>query len=139
MTFLQRINELTPIIYPEFYTIKDEKNNEYIFLKDGKSIKKISQIDDRTAYEAFINHFHIFDRVKKEQFDDAIRFGKATAKNLFKSLCHAFPNKKFVVYLISDRNDSTIIRFHQLWENEIPYYVDFTNNENYVMMKFTNA
>ena len=42
--------------------------------------------------------------------------------NLVRVLGLKFPNKKFLVYLDCDFDDHIIIRFHQIWENEFPYY-----------------
>lgn len=58
-------------------------------------------------------------------------FCKINYENLIENLKTSFPNKHFYVYLDCDFNDHIIVRFHQLWENEEPYYdvKDFPNIE----------
>ncbi|MPN04563.1 hypothetical protein SDC9_151804 [bioreactor metagenome] len=50
------------------------------------------------------------------------------AKNLLQTLTQTFPDKKFIVYLQINNNDS-IIRFHQIW-NEEPLYFDVKQLRN---------
>ena len=52
-----------------------------------------------------------------------------------KNLKINFPNKKFHIYLDCDFFDHVIIRFHQHWEDELPYYNvrEFPNIEEYTI------
>ena len=114
---------LLPIVYPSFYCRRDSLENELIFLNLGQEVKdKPIIVSDKTQYEAFENHFHLFGRVNKENRASAKDLGIAISKNLAKELKRTFPNKSFIVFLTIDWKDSTIIRFHQMWENESPYF-----------------
>ena len=71
--------------------------------------------------------------------NSVIKIGVNIAKNLLKSLISIFPDKKFVVFLEVNVNDSTIIRFHQIWENE-PLYIDIKGfkDKNVEIFEFKN-
>ena len=62
---------------------------------------------------------------KKRDRQKAYTAAKLITNNLIEKLKMEFPNKKFYVYLDCNFREHIIIRFHQLWENELPYY-----NEN---------
>lgn len=111
------------VIFPTFYTIKDLENNEYVFLKtEDDEIKILNSVKDKTQLEAYENHVHLFGKLKKKHQKDALKVSQLITENLVKELNLRFPNKKFLVYLDCDFEEHTIIRFHQIWKNEIPYY-----------------
>ena len=123
MNIFDKLSELTPIIFPEFYTVTDKSGNEFVLLKDGELIDNLEKtIDDKTAFEALINHFHIFDKIPKSHEKNALKFGFSTSENIYNTLKLLYPDKKFYVYFIYDPKDSTIIRFHQAWDGEYPYH-----------------
>jgi hypothetical protein len=72
-----------------------------------------------------MNHFHLFENVGEAGRTTALELGKAIAQNLLSALTNAFPKKHFIVYLELNVRDSTIVRFHQVWEDEPPY-IDVT-------------
>ena len=118
MNCFKAIIELQEILFPQFYTVKDSKNNEYIFLKTGDSvINSLHKVTDKTQLEAYENHFHICDKVKKSVQQTAFACAK----------------KKFYVYFDCNFKEHIIIRFHQIWKNEEPYHnvKDFPNMEVY--------
>jgi len=132
MNGFKTIIELQDILFPKFYTAIDSENNEYIFLKTQDSkIDSLDKVSDKTQLEAYENHIHICGKVKKRVQYTAITSAKLITKNLIENLKTSFPNKNFYVYLDCDFNDHIILRFHQLWENEAPYYdvKDFPNIE----------
>ena len=94
-------------------------------------INSLDKVSDKTQLEAYENHIHICGKVKKRVQHTAITSAKLITKNLIENLKTSFPNKNFYVYLDCDFNDHIIVRFHQLWENEAPYYdvKDFPNIE----------
>ena len=56
------------IIFPEFYTVKDLQNNEYVFLKTNETaIDSLELVKDKTQTEAFENHVHIFGKTKRKE------------------------------------------------------------------------
>ena len=134
MKYFETIIELQDILFPKFYTVHDSENNEYIFLKTGDStINSLSKVSDKTQLEAYENHFHICGKVKKSLQKTAYASAKLIANNLIEQLKIKFPNKQFYIYLDCNFTDHIIIRFHQFWENEEPYYDirDFPNMEVY--------
>ena len=122
MGIYSAIFDLMPVIYPKFYTVHNAFKNELVFLDDGEP--KVPKVDtaDKTQCEAFINHYHLFDKVGKRNYKKVVEIGMAIANNLRDSLLRAFPNKFFVVYLEVNVNDSVMLRFHQIWEDEPPYF-----------------
>ena len=134
MNYFEAIIELQDILFPEFYTVNDSDNNEYIFLKTRNSeINSLNKVYDKTQLEAYENHFHICGKVKKSLQKTAYASAKLITNNLIEKLKIKFPNKKFYIYLDCDFKDHIIIRFHQIWKNEEPYYDirDFPNMEVY--------
>lgn len=134
MNCFKSIIELQAILFPVFYTVKDTENNEYIFLKTGDSIiNSLNKVSDKTYLEAYENHFHICDKVKKSVQQTAFTSAKLITNNLIQQLKIKFPNKKFYVYLDCNFKEHVIIRFHQIWKDEDPYYdkKDFPNIEVY--------
>ena len=148
MTRLEYLKSLMPIIYPSFYTVFNNSLDELVFLDDGDRLSFYTNeagiaignfIDDKTRCEAINNHFHLFDKVGAEKRDIAFQIGREIAQNLLNSLIAAFPTKKFVVYLELNTKDSTIIRFHQIWDNEPPYFdVKQTYQEDLELFEFKN-
>lgn len=111
------------IIFPKFYTVKDNGNNEYVFLKTGeKEIHSLNVVNDKTQLEGYENHFHLFGKVKKCYQKKARIVINLITQNLIKELKQTYPNKKFRVYLDCDFSDHVIIRFHQQWHDEHSYY-----------------
>lgn len=137
MTILEKINNLLTIIYPEFYLVKDMSGNEFVLLKTDtiEDFKQIT-VTDKTQTEAFLNHIHLFDRVSKNDCCKLEAVGKKIAQNLFERLKSSFPQKKFVVYLEINPKDSTIIRFHQIWEDEYMFIDSSAKYENTVIFEY---
>lgn len=104
-----------------FKTISDEKGNEYVLLASNP-LDSIQRIKDKTAFEAVENHVHLLDHLKKQEFEALIPIAETLCKTLAHRLSKQYPNKKFLVYSSLTLKDSFILRFHQKWENEEPYY-----------------
>ena len=137
MTILEKINNLLTIIYPEFYLVKDMSGNEFVLLKTDtiEDFKQIT-VTDKTQTEAFLKHIHLVDRVSKNDCCKLEAVGKKIAQNLFERLKSSFPQKKFVVYLEINPKDSTIIRFHQIWEDEYMFIDSSAKYENTVIFEY---
>ena len=137
MTILEKINNLLTIIYPEFYLVKDMSGNEFVLLKTDtiEDFKQIT-VTDKTQTEAFLKFIHLFDRVSKNDCCKLEAVGKKIAQNLFERLKSSFPQKKFVVYLEINPKDSTIIRFHQIWEDEYMFIDSSAKYENTVIFEY---
>jgi hypothetical protein len=114
---------LLQVIYPVFCVKKDSEGNEFVLFDTGSCKEDIlGVIADKTQYEAVENHFHLFNRVSEENKETIEKIGTAIAKNMLRALINTFPEKKFIVYLEVNIKDTTIVRFHQIWENELPYF-----------------
>ena len=120
----------------EFKTIKDIHNNEYVLFEDNP-LNNIDFIEDKTLFEASENHIHICDKVNKKQYNQLITLGKSLGKILLNALKTTYPEKEFVVYVTLALNDSMIIRFHQIWENELLYYEQVKDSPKEMIMRFS--
>ena len=130
MNKYEALVNLLPVIYPSFYVAKDKDTIELVFWDLGEHhILENTRIIDKTQFEAIENHFHLFEKVGVKNKESVVKIGISIAKNLLKSLIDVFPNKQFIVYLEVNVNDSTIIRFHQIWENE-PLYFEVATFKN---------
>lgn len=104
-----------------FKTIEDKLGNEYVLFAQSR-VDSVENITDRTEFEALENHIHLIDNVKKDEFERLIPVAKTLGGTLLTCLKAQYPEKNFVVYVSLHLRDSMIIRFHQKWENEVPYY-----------------
>lgn len=114
--YLQKISSIF-----EFKTISDDQNNEYVLFSNS-AVDHVEKIDDRTAFEAIENHVHLIDRVSKKYFNTCVSIARVVGKTLLTSLEAQYSQRNFVVYVTVKEQDSMIIRFHQKWKDEPPYY-----------------
>ena len=122
---MKLLEEAAPIINPVFCTVPLSNGQELVFvgIENGqKQNANFSPMINKTRCEGLENHFHLFDRVFFWQRKKAINVGTKIAENLRSSLDTAFPKKKFVIFLTVNFKESTIIRFHQIWDDELSYY-----------------
>ena len=119
----------------KFKIIKDEHETEYVVFKDSK-VKYLRKILDKTAFEAVENHIHLLDDITLKEFKALFPIAKSLGNLLLCCLKQSFPNKNFIVFVTLCVHDSFIIRFHQKWEDELPYYNlnDFENQGEKVFM-----
>ncbi len=118
--FLQSIVRLF-----SFKTIADDCGNEYVLFDDSVITKSdLINISDRTEFEALENHVHLLEKITKKEFEDSEEVLNFLGKSLLNCLRQTYPDKHFFVYVSIDLKDSMIVRFHQKWENEMPYYSD---------------
>ena len=134
MTRVESLKNILPIIFPKFYTLFTPDMHELVFLDCGERLKATSKdkdtgiliskyLDsDKTQCEAVQNHIHIFRKINPKDVDNVTQIGMSIANNLIDNLKYHFPKKKFIVYLEVNAKDTTIIRFHQVWENEPQYF-----------------
>lgn len=122
MNYYKNMTNLLPIIYPRFCTVTDVDGNEFVRLLEGdRPQNPVIRIQDKTQYEATFNHFHLNEGRIGRKIESAKEWGVAIAQNLAQELKKAYPDKKFRVFLTINSKDM-IVRFHQEWENEPPYY-----------------
>ena len=62
--------------------------------------------------------------------------GKILGETQLNALTAKYPDKEFCVFVTVDIGESMIIRFHQVWKNEPPYYNpdDFNSDKTKVLM-----
>ena len=133
---MKRIEYLVTIMRLfQFRTVLDEEGNEYVLLKENDGIPS-KNVEDKTEFEAVHNHVHLFDYVKKNEFDALIAEGKLLGRTLLENLNYRYPEKRFFVFVTVSLNDSMIVRFHQIWDGEEPYYnpADFDPEKDRVLM-----
>lgn len=131
LDFLQSIVRLF-----SFKTIADDCGNEYVVFDDSTITPEIlKNISDKTEFEALENHVHLLEKITKKEFENGVEVSNLLGKSLLNCLRQKYPNKHFFVYVSIDLKDSMIIRFHQKWENEEPYYNsdDFGKNTKLFM------
>ena len=114
--------------FDKFKIIKDEHETEYVVFRNSK-VKGLREIYDKTAFEAVENHIYILDDISPKEFKVLFPIAKSLGNMLLCCLKQSFPNKNFIVFVTLCVHDSFIIRFHQKWKDEIPYYNpdDFEN------------
>ncbi len=119
----------------QFKTVTDEDGNEYVLLADN-GIDSLEQIEDKTEFEAIQNHVHLLDRITKKEIRELTAVGMKLGQALLESLRFHYPNKEFIVFVSMRLKHSFIIRFHQKWKGEEPYYnpEDFDSEEEKVLM-----
>ena len=105
----------------DFKIIKDTHGNEYVVYKHDPMDDAGTPPEDKTAFEALVNHEHISVRQKKADFDSACYIAQRIGNAQLAALKQAYPDKSFIVFA-SVHKDEIIIRFHQKWENEPVYY-----------------
>lgn len=130
LAYLELISDLF-----SFKTIFDESYNEYVLFKNN-CLEDISNINDKTSFEAVENHVHLFDKVRKKDLKILSSIAKKLGNALLCSLKYAFPDKDFVVFTSITLGDTMIIRFHQKWSGEEYYYTDlaFQNSQEKIYM-----
>jgi len=112
--------------------------NSYIVYANSPT-KRVKNIEDHTQFEALENHVHLIDRVKKHEYPHCVRSGSILGKALLDALHAAYPERHFVVFVTVRMYDSLIIRFHQKWDGELPYYdPDDVRSEKDFIIKFEN-
>lgn len=104
-----------------------QRGEELVFFKNA-IIYDLDAVEDKTWFEAAENHIHLLDNVRKSEFDALIPVAQKLGRLLLGNLKFSYPDKRFMVFVSLKLNDSMVIRFHQIWENEYPY----CNPEEYV-------
>ena len=123
MTRIDLLTKLSPIIFPQFYSLKDIEENELILLDTGNKEASLGKEKiDKTQMESYLNHFHIWDNFRACDEIQIKEFCECVARNLLEKLAQKYDNRKFSVFLEINSRGSIVIRFHQLWDKEPKYY-----------------
>lgn len=117
----------------QYKTVHDENGNEYVLFADNP-INNIENVQDHTAFEAFENHVHLVTNMRKDEFQKGSEIAKKIGRALLNNLHACYPEKNFFVFVSFREKDDMIIRFHQSWANEAPYFdpSDFVNEKVYM-------
>ncbi len=128
---LERISELF-----DYKLVTDNQNNEYVLLKSSLFDIVDSKIIDKTEFEALETHVHIIDNVKKSEFCQIAGIADSLGNAILSNLKNHYPDKQFRVYVSVKINGSLIVRFHQKWLGEMPYYnpEDFNSSNEKVYL-----
>ncbi len=105
----------------KYKIIRDEHDTEYVVFENS-SLDYVQNINDKTEFEAVETHQHLLDNIRKKEFTRLFPIAEALGKSVLCCLKQTFPNKNFVVFVSLGIHESFIIRFHQKWANEKPYY-----------------
>lgn len=134
MTKVELLKYFTSVF--NFKTVTDKNGNEYVICADSNITEIDFEIDDKTQFEAFENHIHLIDNIKKSDFDELIKIGRILGETQLNVLKSKYPDKEFCVFVTVDVGESMIIRFHQVWENEPVYYNpdDFNSDKTKILM-----
>ena len=119
-----------------FKTVSDKNSNKYILFANS-TINEINfEVEDKTQFEALENHVHLSDNINNSNYNEAIEIGKILGETQLNALKTKYPDKEFCVFVTVDIGESMIIRFHQVWKNEPPYYNpdDFNSDKTKVLM-----
>ena len=128
------LNMLTDLF--QFRTIADKNGNSYILFRSSCLSGVDVDVDDKTAFEAVENHVHLLDNIKESEFSTLVAASQVLGQSLLNNLRYYYPDKQFYVFVSITLHDSLIIRFHQKWYSEAPYYdpLNFTNSKEVLLM-----
>ena len=114
--------------------IEDSFNNEYVLIKDDVPIEIAENITDKTQFEGSINHIHLLDNIKEKDLSALERIAVSSIETLNKYLKTIYPDKHFYIYVSLTISDSMIIRFHQEWYYEVPFYEETSVDDNTILI-----
>ncbi len=131
------INSLKPLLNTEL--VKDAEGNEFV-LPVGVIQHPINEaIKDKTGFEGFNTHTHLTKKVKSERLIVLKETAIETAEILKKDLTCKYPQKNFIIYITITIGGSMIIRFHQQWDGEQPYYDEGCCDEDTMLLIFKSC
>lgn len=97
-------------------------------------------IKSKTGYEASITHEHLYVGVIPRKNLDVIKgIAALIVSALADSLKYHFPGREFKVYVEINRKEGVTVRFHQLWEDELPYLTEkqikeYEKNKSFIVI-----
>ena len=95
---------------------------DLVVLKENDIDEITYWIDDKTEFEGSYNHVCAAEQVNESDFESLSRSLPKIGEALLKCLEHDFPGKKFDVFVLIRLHDKAVIRFHQQFDGEAPYY-----------------
>ena len=113
--------------------ITDKNGNDFVVLSDDYGDLNY-EIHDKTEFEAVNNHIHILDHISGAELEEIKEIAMELCKWIQFTLQAKYPDKQFYVYATASKQDSFILRFHQQWENECPYYSPDIDYEDGLMV-----
>lgn len=119
ITRLLPLKTFTLIFNTEIIT--DINGNDFVVLL-GEYGEFNYEVHDKTEFEAMNNHIHVLDHISRAELEELKEISMDLCKCIQFTLHAKYPDKQFYVYATASEHDSFILRFHQQWENELPYY-----------------
>lgn len=122
----------------QYKTISDLKGNEYVLFADNP-LNSIENVQDHTAFEAVENHVHLISNMQKDDLQTCSQIAEKIGQALLNNLHAWYPDKDFCVFVSFRYRDDMVIRFHQSWANEAPYFDphEFINEKVYMFASRT--
>ena len=101
--------------------VTDKSGRDFVLLS-GAYIDLDYDVQDKTEFEAVNNHVHILDKLSPTELDGLKEMAPALCRCIQYTLQAKYPGRQFYVYATASVHDSFILRFHQSWDDEPPYY-----------------
>ena len=90
-----------------------------------------------TAYESFSNHFHLYaGKIRRSEYQTLRKISISTGQNVYEKLLLTYPNCRFRLYVEINVNEGIVLRFHQIWPGELPFYSDSMIENSKLSKKF---
>ena len=80
------------------------------------------KVQDKTEFEAVNNHVHILDKLSPSELDELKEIAPVLCRCIQYTLQAKYHGRQFYIYATASVHDSFILRFHQHWDDEPPYY-----------------
>ena len=119
------LNKLLPLTgfasWLDTEIVTDKSSKDFVLLS-GSHGELDYEVQDKTEFEAVNNHVHILDKLSPSELDGLREIAPVLCRCIQYTLQAKYPGRQFYVYATASVNDSFILRFHQSWDDEPPYY-----------------
>lgn len=104
------------------HLLTDAAGKELLCLQDDRRKTIPLAVADKTAYEAVNNHMHLLDDLSDAAFAELAADAPVLCQIIYRNIRLQYPQKRLAVYAEVSRHDSLTVRFHQVWNQERPYW-----------------
>lgn len=113
------------------HLLTDAAGNELLCLCDDHRTTIPLSVADKMAYEAVNNHMHLLDELSDAAFAKLVADAPVLCQLIYRNIKLQYPQKRIAVYVEVSRRDSLTVRFHQVWDQESPYWnpADFASGD----------
>ena len=126
------MNKLLQKIWPQltFLSSQNKSLNRLLPLAGFASLLDTEIVTDKSGRDfvllsgAYIDldYVHILDKLSPTELDGLKEMAPALCRCIQYTLQAKYPGRQFYVYATASVHDSFILRFHQSWDDEPPYY-----------------